>query len=404
MAHNPHVPGEHPPRVLLLHNFLTPYRIPLFAELAGRFDLTVWILGNVRTIREWSHDVHEDAFTWRLLPHVSLPAGSRDYRILLNPTLPRELSQEKPDTLICCGWDTPATFYAARWARGNGVPFVLWSGSTVGEPNWRRTLARRPVQWLVRGADAWLAYGSRAETYLESLGAAPERVFRAYNAVETDLFDKQSRMTSAEREQVRERFGIRTPSMVLYCGQLIERKGLGDLLPAFARAVEAGVDASLLVVGSGPKEQTFRRLAAREGVGDRTVFAGFVAREELPRLYGSADLMALPSREEVWGLVVNEALACGTPVLATDNVGAAADLLEDNVNGYVVPPRNLESLSAALIRHFADAADKTAMRGAARASIEPFSIAAAADSFEQAVACARTLRADREEQKSENSE
>ena len=395
MAHNQHVPGKHPPRVLLLHNFLTPYRVPLFAELAGRFDLTVWILGHVRTIREWSHDVPEDAFKWRLLPHVSLPAGSRDYRILLNPTLPCELSKQKPDTLICCGWDTPAAFYAARWARKHGVPFVLWSGSTSGEPNWRRRLARRPVQWLVRSADAWLAYGSRAQDYLESLGAAPERIFRAYNAVETDLFDNQSRMTDSAREHVRERFGIRTPFLVLYCGQLIERKGLADLLPAFARAEQAGVNASLLVVGSGSKEQTFRRLAQREGVADRTVFAGFVPRGELPRLYGSADLMALPSREEVWGLVVNEALACGTPVLATASVGAAADLLENGVNGYVVPPGAVESLTGALQRHFADGAARTAMRASARASIKPFSIAAAADAFEQAVACANTWRAKR---------
>ncbi len=381
-------------KVLLLHNFLTPYRVPLFAELAKRFDLTVWILGDVRRIREWTPDAGANAFTWRVLPHVSLPAGSRDYRVLLNYSLPRELSRQTPDVLICCGWDTPAAFYAARWARKRGVPFVLWSGSTAGEPNWRRTLARYPVRRLVRSASAWLAYGTRAKAYLESLGADPEGIFCAYNTVETDQFAVMSALDPDERERIRREWGLSTRFMVLYCGQLIERKGLSALIPAVARCVRAGVDVSLLVAGTGPREQAFRELASREGVSERVVFAGFVDRSELPKLYGCADLMALPSRQEVWGLVVNEALACGVPVLVTANVGAAPDLLEDGVNGYVARACDVESLAGALLRHFHDTTDRAAMGEAAQRSIQPFSIAAAADAFVEAVAhaCRRGYR------------
>ncbi|MEA3366402.1 MAG: glycosyltransferase, partial [Candidatus Hydrogenedentes bacterium] len=189
--------------------------------------------------------------------------------------------------------------------------------------------------------------------------------------------------------RIRAEYRITSPFLVLYCGQLIERKGLGDLIPAFAQAVGEGVDMSLLVVGTGRKELLFKELAKRKGVAGRVVFAGFVPREDLPPLYATAHLMALPSRQEVWGLVVNEALACGTPVLSTDNVGAAADLIRDGVNGYVVPSGDSGSLAAALKRHFADETDRDAMKARARESIKPFSLATAADAFEQAVKCAR---------------
>jgi glycosyltransferase involved in cell wall biosynthesis len=376
------------PRVLLIHNFLTPYRVPLFAELARRFDLEVWILGDVRRIREWEGKAPEEAFCWRALPHVSLPAGSRDYRILLNPTLPRELGGHAHDALICCGWDTPASFYAAWRARRAGTPLVVWSGSTAGEPSWRRTLAGWPVRRLVRSADAWLAYGTRAKAYLESLGADGGRVFCAYNTVETEAFAEKSRDAAGRLEAIKEAYGVKSRFVVLYCGQLIERKGLGDLIPAFARFAEGRDDVALLVAGSGPREEAFRKLASREGAGDRVVFSGFVPREDLPGVYAAADLMALPSREEVWGLVINEALACGVPVLTTENVGASEDLIEEGVNGYVVPAGAPAAITEALERHFDRGNNRGAMAESARKSMESFTIAAAADAFERAVQCA----------------
>ena len=384
--------GGDKPRVVLLHNFMTPYRVPLFAELARRFDFEVWILGDVRAIREWPGEVPQDVFRWRLLPHVSIPTGSRDYRILLNLTLPHMLRRDllgksgrACDALICCGWDTPAAFRSARWARRVGMPFVLWSGSTAGEPNWRRRLSRPMVTKLVRGASSWIAYGTRAKDYLVSLGARGEHVFPAFNTVDLRPFERAAAMTESERDTFQAGHGISTRHMILYCGQLIERKGLSDLIPAFARVIARGVDATLWIIGSGRGEAKYRGQAQRAGIAGRVRFEGFVAREDLPSYYAAADLLALPSRQEVWGLVINESLACGTPVLTTGAVGASPDLLKDGVNGYVVPPRDPERLAGAMLRHFADDGARRAMRVAARNSIAPFTIARAADAFERAV-------------------
>ena len=376
------------PRVLILHNFLTPYRIPLFAELAKRFELEVWLLGDVRAIREWPGEVPPDAFRHRFLPHWGMPTGSRDYRLLINYSLPWALPDCRPDVLVCCGWDTPAVLYAARWAKRKRVPLVLWSGSTAGEPNWRRTVSRPLVQRYVRKADAWVAYGTRAQEYLVSLGADASRVFRAYNTVDTTHFAQAAAASAGEEDDLRRRLGVGNARVVLYCGQLIDRKGLPDLIPAFGRFAREHEGVTLVVAGSGKREDAYRGLANSAGVEERVVFAGFVAREQLPAHYAMADLFTLPSRQEVWGLVINEALACGVPVLTTNATGASVDLIRDGVNGYAVPAASPEALYQALKRHFADETDLAAMRTAARESIAPFTIARAADAFDQAVACA----------------
>lgn len=380
------------PKVLLLHNFLTPYRIPLFAELARRFDLEVWILGDVGKIREWSGEAADKTFRYRVLPHVGMPTGSRDYRFLLNYTISVALARRPHDVIMACGWDTPAGFWAGEWARWKRKPFVLWSGSTVNEPNWRRTVTRPLVRRLVRHANAWIAYGSRAKEYLVSLGADDERVFCAYNTVDTARFAEASRLSQEERAALKQRLGVRTSEVVLYCGQLIERKGLSDLIPAFAGLVREHADVTLVLVGSGPRERRYRTLCRSEGVSDHVVFAGFVSRSELPAYYGIADLFVLPSREEAWGLVINEALACGVAVVTTHTTGASADLIKDGKNGYVTAPADPVALREVFLKFFHEDTDRAALREGARQLIQPFTIARAADAFEEAVACALRRR------------
>ncbi|MBN2309376.1 MAG: glycosyltransferase [Candidatus Hydrogenedentes bacterium] len=376
------------PRVLLLHNFLAPYRVPLFAELATRFDLDVWILGNVRHVRDWPADAPGAPFRYRNVPHLTVPL-TRYNALVLNYTLAAALARHRHDAIICCAWDTPATFYTACHARLTRTPFILWSGSTARESTRLRTLTKPAVRALVRGATAWLAYGTRAKDYLVSLGADPERTFRAFNTVETGWFAEACEAARPQVARLRERLDIAPDArVVVYCGNLLELKGVGDLLAGFAELARMREDVTLVLVGSGRGEAEYRSLVEAAGLGRRVVFAGFVPRPEVPAYYALADLLVLPSRSEVWGLVVNEALAAGVPVLATDAVGASEDLIQEGRNGYVVPARDPGALCGAMDRHLSDATDLEAMRAAARESIGPFTIARAADAFEQAVACA----------------
>lgn len=379
------IPNRSKPRVLLLHNFLSPYRVPLFAELAAHFDLDVWILGDIQSVRAWPAEARDAGFCYRILPHLTIPLGSAYNVILLNYTLPVALARHRHDVIICCAWDTPATFYASYHAALTGTPFILWSGSTAAEDSRLRRLTKPIVRGLVRRADAWLAYGTRAKEYLVGLGAKDERTFLTYNAVDTDAFAAQCRTAAADCEALRKQLGIGTSRVVIYCGNLLDMKGVGELLESFALYVDRDADATLLLVGSGRDEPRYRDWVRERGLGQRVIFAGFAPRAEMPRYYGLADLLVLPSRSEIWGLVINEALACGLPVVATSICGASADLIQKGVNGYIVPPRDPEAIRQVLAKHFAPETDRAAMRGHASRSMKPYSLSVAAGAFEAAV-------------------
>ncbi len=379
---------RHKYKVLLVHNFLTPYRIPLFAALGNHFDLDVWLLGNVRHIREWKVEEAVSTCRFHFLPHISVYLGSRDYRLLINPTLPLRLWGKKWDAVIVCGWDTPAAFQVARWAHRKKIPLVLWSGSTAGESNWRRQVFSGLVRRHVRLADAWIAYGTRAKEYLVSLGAVPERIFKAFNTVDSCHFARQAEQCRHNLDKLKKKYVVRTSHVLFYCGQLIDRKGLADFLPAFGRAVADGLDAELFVAGTG-KRRAVLEAQARNCAPERVRFLGFVPREELPGLYALSDLFVLPSREEVWGLVINEALSCGVPVLTTSAVGASEDIIRHGENGYVVPPGDTEAMYTMLTYHFTLSRSRQhVMRNQARQSMQFFTIDAAANRFVDAVNCA----------------
>lgn len=372
------------PRVLLLHNFLVPYRVPLFAELATRFNLDVWILGDVRRVRDWPRQPGQDTFSWRLLPNLAIPLGSRYNVLLFNYTLPCAMARHRHDVVICCAWDTPAAFYAAAHARVTGTPFVLWSGSTSREPTRLRVLTKPLVRLLVRSATAWLAYGTRAKAYLAELGADPSATYCAYNTVDLRHFAQKPDEAAAGR--LREDLGLGDRKVILYCGNLLDLKGVGGLIEAFAAFSAERPDVALVLAGSGRDEPKYRAMVRTAGLDERVVFAGFVPADDVVRYYALADLLAVPSRRDVWGLVINEALAAGVPVLATDAPGASADLLRSGENGYVVAAGSPGALTDAMRRHFSAESSWPAMREAARESIRPFSIEAAADAFEEAVA------------------
>lgn len=376
-------------RVVLLHNFLTPYRVPLFTELARRFDFEVWLLGDIAKLREWKGEAPQDAFRRRHLPRWDVPFGSRYNALLLNYTLPGELRTEKFDVLIACGWDAPGFFWAGRYCKKMGRPFVLWSGSTAAERSWYRTVTLPAVRSLVRCARSWIAYGTRAKEYLVSLGAIEEKTFCAYNTVELDYFAANAALSDEQRLFMRHQLGILTDHVVLYCGNLLKMKGIVELLHGFAAFSKTHNNVTLLLVGSGKDRAYFEALAHTLGIDRHVVFAGYVDRASLPHYYGIADILVHPSHSEVWGLVINEALVCGVPVIATEICGAVADLLCDGKNGFVIPARNAAAISEALTRFFErPPSEQQTMRVAARAAVSPFTIKRAADAFVSAVRCA----------------
>jgi len=245
------------------------------------------------------------------------------------------------------------------------------------------------VKSLVRCANAWIAYGTRAKEYLVSLGAREEKTFCAYNTVELDYFATNAALSDEERVSLRRQLSISTEYVALYCGNLLKMKGITELLQGFAAFSKKHDNVTLLLVGSGRDKTYFETLARTLGIDERVVFVGYVDRASLPRYYGIADILVHPSHSEVWGLVINEALACGVPVIATEVCGAVADLLRHGENGFIIPVKSPRAISDALAQFFElPPAEQQAMRAAARAAVAPYTIQRAADAFVSAVRCA----------------
>jgi glycosyltransferase involved in cell wall biosynthesis len=229
----------------------------------------------------------------------------------------------------------PATYLAARRAR---VPFVLWTSLWAHPRSPAHALSYLPTRGLYRGADAVLTYGPHVSAYVERRRGARGNVFVAPQAAAPEL---QLPAEPGEALAWRERLGVGERGfLALFAGRLVREKGIDVLGAAWRRARLPG---TLAVAGEG---------RAPEADGIRHL--GRLGSVELRGLYAAADVLVLPSIRtatflEPWGLVVNEAMHQGTPVIASDAVGAAAGgLVRDGRNGIVVPAGDAAALSAAL--------------------------------------------------------
>src|SRR5437016_2939430 len=214
-------------RVALLHNIVSPHVLPLFERLGRQPGVTlkVYFLAETDRNRRWETTVAQ-AFRYEVLPHWALRVGRRDlYTFFVNPTIVPALMRDGFDVIVAAGWDSFASLTAFFLCRLLRRPFVLWSGSTANEPSWRRTLTLPLVRVVVRGSAAWIAYGTRAKDYLVSLGADPSRVSIAYNTVDVAWFAARAAELGPRREQIRRELGLRVGPVVLFVGQVIERKG-----------------------------------------------------------------------------------------------------------------------------------------------------------------------------------
>lgn len=343
--------AQRPLRIALLHNIISPHVVPLFERLAAQpgISLKVYFLAESDRNRRWETSINH-RFNYEVLPNWAIRLGRKDlYTFFINPTIGSVLLRDGFDALVSVGWDSFASQAAFLVCKALRRPYILWSGSTANEPSWRRTVTRPIVRTMVSGSDGWIAYGSRARDYLAALGADPSRVAIAYNTVDVDAFSARADTLRPDRFAIRSALGLGSGPVTLYVGQLIERKGALDLLEAHRILLRARLDAQLLLVGYGPLEATLRHQVETQSIPG-VHFRGHVPIPDLPRHYVASDCFTLPSHEEVWGLVLNEAAACGLPLVTTEPVGAAPDLVRPGSNGYIVPAHDPTALAGALNR------------------------------------------------------
>jgi glycosyltransferase involved in cell wall biosynthesis len=374
-------------RVALLTNFVAPYRVPLFEAVARRVgELTVFVSTEMERGRPWTFApgclrvVVQQTLTVPRRIHRTGYRESVSVHIPLDTT--RRLEQYAPDVIVS-GEMGARTLGAMRFGVRHRVPLVVWATvSERSESEWGsvRHAFRR---WMLRRAAHVLVNGASGARYLSSLGVPPERMTRMPATTSLGPF----------LSLPLERNG--GPALRLLCvGNLIERKAPAALLEAARSVAGAARPVDLTFVGDGPLRPLLEQQAGRETAGLRVNFTGPVAYEALPEHYARAHVLAFPTLTDEWGLVVNEALAAGVPVLGSRASQAVEELVVDGLNGWILAGSDPASIARGLERVLhTPPARRAEMQSAARASSAGLDPEAAADtmvSVIERVARART--------------
>ena len=337
-------------KLVIVTEIIAPYRIPVFNALAQmpEIDLHVVFLSeNDPTLRQWRVYKDEIKFDHEVLPSWRQRFGR--YNVLLNWGVHSALNRVKPDVVLCGGYNYLASWAAAYWARIHRVPLLLWSESTAFDLRQRYRVVECMKTQFLQLCAGFVVPGRSSLNYLKELGIGEGRIFTAPNAVDTSLYSKFGEVARRDESQVRSRHHL-PERYFLYVGRLVKAKGVFDLLDAYAQLkAELRGKVRLVFVGDGSDRQELVERASKIVPG-AIQFLGFMHREELPSVYALADVLIFPTHSDPWGLVVNEAMSCGLPVIATNVAGCALDLVSNDWNGFVISPGDTFQLSLAMER------------------------------------------------------
>ena len=321
-------------KVIVVTNIPNPYRIPLFNEM--------WRLCNDRKIefkvifgaqnyarRKFVLDMNDCLFPYEILDSQKINFGNLEKIVFTYKGLLNALAKEKQDCIIINGFSVGTL---RLWWRSwfTKTTYIIWSGtvkSRGGKFSFLRILQRKMLR---RRASAFVAYGQRAKEYLQELGAASEKIFIARNTVDTRFFSEQ---TDRERLKL-------SPDVLrmhfTYVGFIIRKKNLQQLLKAVKILSLQRTDFVLDLIGDGQDKVYFEDYVKANQLEKVVHFAGFVQKSNLPTWLAKSSCFVFPSNYDIWGLVVNEAMAAALPCISSVNSGVTVDLIEDGKNGFAV--------------------------------------------------------------------
>ena len=282
----------------------------------------------------------------------------------------RALDELQPDAVGVSGYGMTDSRAALKWCRDHAAVRVLMTESKADDAprTWWKELLKRH---LVSRFSSALCGGSPHRAYLEQLGMKPELIFDRYDVVDNERFWQAAEAARANPEPFRGLPGLDNDQpYFLVSSRFIDRKNLPRLLSAYhAYRQKHPQGWRLIILGTGPDEEDLRQQVARKAIPD-IVFAGFMQFDELIAYYAFAGAFIHPALQEQWGLVVNEAMACGLPIGVSQTVGAAYDLVQDGVNGFKFDPEDVASIEHALTRLAADPEYRERMAASSREIIQ----------------------------------
>jgi glycosyltransferase involved in cell wall biosynthesis len=357
-----HIKGKGRPLLAILTNLVAPYRVPIYKALAEHFHVRIFVASNERNRAIWETQPLPSGLnikrSWGFTIGVRhrIDASTWNLRYIhVTPGYFVDLLRYRPDAIITTEMGF-RTILALSYRALTKTPVWVWWGGTLHTERGRVLVKRLVRRFLAHAVPRWISYGRTSTAYLCSLGVPRDRILQIQNCVDEALFSVE----------VPPLLNLHPKSVLLYVGQMIARKGVKQLLEAAASIQREGFQFSLLLVGDGPESEYLKRYADELGL-TCVHFLPSQPYDVLPAVYRSADCLVFPTLEDVWGLVVNEALWSGIPVACSIYAGCAEELVPEpnrfdplnhedfvrilrmGVNRELVPPDTSRLLPSAVV-------------------------------------------------------
>lgn len=360
---NKPAPSEKKRRVLLLCSHPTQYSSPMWRRISQHPQVEALVaycsLEGAESHMDpgfgvevaWDVPLLDD-YEWVQIRNLSPRPGTSRFWGLINPGVWKLIRKRHFDAVAVFTGYMCATFWIALVAaKTAGVPLLFGADTTTLRPrdsrNWKAPVKRHLWPRLFRLADVVIVPSSGTAALMRSLNIPEERIKLTPYVVDNRWWLEKA--AAVNRAAVRQSWRIPDEAtVILFCAKLQPWKRPQDLLRAFAGANLP--NAYLVYVGDGPLRGQLERETAELDMGERVRFLGFTNQSALPQVYCSSDLMVLSSQYEAFGVVVNEAMLCGCPVMVSDQVGARYDLIKEGETGFVYPAGDVEALRGALCR------------------------------------------------------
>lgn len=344
------------PRLAVVASHAVQYQVPLFRVLAKAIDLHVFFAhqqspeqqadAGFGVAFEWDLDLF-DGYAHTFMGNRARQPNTHAYSGCDTPEIGQQLASGGFDAVMTMGWYLKSYVQAVTACGRLELPVMVRGDSTLQS---QRNILIRAVKSIVfpsiiRRFDTFLVVGRRSKAYLEHFGVTEDRMFWSPHAVDNDRFAAEAREACHTRSDLREALGCRPGDfMILFVGRFVSFKRPLDLIKALAMMRNESVQVRAVFAGHGELGEDIRSLGEQLNVP--TTLAGFKNQSELPAIYAAADIVVLPSSgKETWGLVINEAMACGTPAIVSSAVGCVDDLIDAGETGYQYPVGDIEALA-----------------------------------------------------------
>jgi glycosyltransferase involved in cell wall biosynthesis len=311
------------PDLIWLTNIPTPYRIPTWKVLNSRINFHLIFLSKTERDRHWNLSDSLNGLIYQYTNQRALYFGKLIPLYFNFRKTIKILRKLNGKSIYIDGWESPAFFVSAFYAKQKGMKLIYGYRSTLDSHRFNNILIRKVRSVIFSKADFIVTAGTASTSAVKAMGIAPEKIITLFNPVDVSWF-----YSFAQSHRIEQTPGHR----YIYVSRLIELKNIATVIKAFA-SIRRGSD-TLTIAGDGPLAQELKNLTSTLGLSDSIIFDGHKNQEELAQLYAASNTLILASTNEVWGLVVNEALASGLHVVVSDKCGIA-EFVKDMKGAYI---------------------------------------------------------------------